>query len=76
MKNTIIKKTNVIISLWLIVIVAVLVVFGYELDNFGFYIASAVMLALLLGSNLFTIVYGIVYQQRYATRRETEYNNY
>ena len=76
MKNTIIKKTNVIISLWLIVIVAVLVVFGYELDNFGFYIAGAVMLALLLGSNLFTIVYGIVYQQRYATRRETEYNNY
>ena len=76
MKNTIIKKINVIVSLWLIAIIATLPTFGYQLDNFGFYIAAAVFGALLLLTNSFTVIHGIMYHTRYVSKRETEYNKY
>ena len=76
MKVTMIKKTNTIISLWIIAIVATLAIFAYELNMFGFLIADAVLLVILLCSNVFTIIYGFINSGRKAYGTETEYNKF
>lgn len=76
MRATMVKKLNTIVSLWLVAIIAALVVFGYELNIFGFYVAAIVVGVPLLISNVFTIVNGIASQARFAKEQETEYRNY
>lgn len=76
MKATMVKKLNTIVSLWLVAIIAALVIFGYELNMFGFYVAAIVVGVPLLISNVFTIATGLVSQTRFAKEQETEYRNY
>jgi len=59
MKATMIKKINLVVSLWLIAIIVCLCIFAYELDVFGCYIAAIAVGGLLLVSNLITIISGI-----------------
>ena len=76
MKNTMIRKFNVVISLWLIAIIATLIVFGTQLANNGFYIAAAVVGAVLLAINVFTIVSGITSAKEKATSQERSYKKF
>ena len=59
MKVTMIKKFNIIISLWLIAIIALLVVLGLQLSNSGFFIGALVFAGLLAASNTINLVSGI-----------------
>ncbi len=74
MKATMIKKFNIIVSLWLIAIIAVLVVLGFKLNVFGFYIAAMVVGSFLLASNTFNIVSGLVSSRPRAVETERKYN--
>ena len=63
MKTTMVRKFNVVISLWLIAIMATLIVFGVQLANNGFYIAAMVVgvLLLTLGQQAFVLRLEIFY---------------
>ena len=74
MKLTTIKKFNVVISLWLVVIMITLAIFGYELNTYGCFIASAVVGGIAIASNLFTLVSGIIAPARQEKRVSKEYN--
>ena len=74
MKNTVIKKINIIISLWFIAIMVVLFIFGKELALTGFYYACGAVAALLLGTNVFTITSGLTELRKNAVQTEKEYN--
>ena len=76
MKNTMIKKFNVVISLWLIAVMATLIVFGTQLANNGFYIAAMVVGVILLAINVFTIVSGITSASKKATSQERSYRKF
>ena len=76
MKNTMIRKFNVVISLWLIAIMATLIVFGTQLANYGFYIAATVVGAFLLAINVFTIVSGITSASKKAASQQRSYRKY
>ena len=60
MKVTMIKRFNIIISLWLIAVITVLCVFGVQLGNSGCYVAALVFGGLLLVSNTINLVSGIM----------------
>lgn len=51
MKNTMINKFNLIISLWLTAIIAVLTIIGFKTGIKELFIASLVLLAILMLSN-------------------------
>ena len=76
MKNTMIKKFNVVISLWLIAVMATLIVFGTQLANNGFYIAAMVVGVILLAINVFTIVSGITSASKKAASQQRSYRKY
>ena len=74
MKATMIKKYNLIISLWLIAIVALLCIFGYQLGANGCYVAAAVFGGLLLISNSINLVSGVITNRVSLTKTENKYN--
>lgn len=74
MKATVIKKFNFIISLWLILIIGGLCLFAYELDISALYVAAIVVAGLLLASNAFNVVSGIIYSRPRMVQTEKEYN--
>ncbi len=76
MKATMVKKLNTIVSLWLIAIIGALIVFGYQLNMFGFYIAAIVVAAILLVSNIVSITAGILSIAKLSKEQETEYRKY
>lgn len=76
MKATMIKRLNVVISLWLLAIMVTLIIFGHELAMSGFYIAAIVVASLLLISNVSTIISGFILTGHKSVERETEYNKY
>ncbi len=76
MKNTMIKKINIIISLWMIAIMVVLFIFGKELSLVGFYYACGVFAMLLLGTNVFTIASGLTQVRKTAVRAQKEFNRF
>lgn len=74
MRATIIKKFNLIVSLWLIAIIAILVILGLQLNMFGFYIGAMVVGALLLASNVINITSGLLSSRPRAVETERKYN--
>ena len=76
MKHTMIRKLNTVISLWLLAIIVTLCIFAYELDMIAFYIVAAVITALLLGTNTYTLVSGLIIADRKAVKRQAKYNKY
>ena len=76
MKATMIKKLNIVLSLWLSTIIAVLIVFGYRLNTYGFYIAGGIFAIVLLSINVFTMIYWLVSSENKVKERETEYRKY
>lgn len=71
-----IKRFNLVISFWLIVIGIILCVFAHELDIFGLYIAAMVVGGLLVSTNLFTIISGIIINSRMAIAKQEKLSNY
>ena len=76
MSNMMIKRFNLIISIWLIVIGITLCVFAHELDIFGLYIAALVIASILVVTNIFTIVSGIIINSRTVMRKQEKLSNY
>ena len=76
MKNIMIKKINIVISLWLIALMIVLFIFGKELAMIGFYYACGGLAALLLVTNLFTIVSGLKNARKTSIQVEKGYRKY
>ena len=74
MKVTQYKKLSFVISLWLLAIMATLIVFGYQLEMYGFYIASAVVAVPLLFTNIFNLVNGLIHSRSKAIAAKREYN--
>ncbi|MBO4855812.1 MAG: hypothetical protein J5511_00365 [Bacilli bacterium] len=74
MKLSMVKKFNVIISLWLVVIMLVLAIFGHELDMYGFYIASAVIGGFAVVSNVGVLISGLILPSIHQKRVSKEYN--
>ena len=74
MKLSMVKKFNLVISLWLVVIMLVLAIFGHELDMYGFYIASAVTGGLAIVSNVGVIISGLILPSMHEKRVSKEYN--
>ncbi len=76
MKNIMIKKINIVISLWLIALMIVLFIFGKELAMTGFYYACGGLAALLLATNLFTIASGLKNARKTSIQVEKGYRKY
>ncbi len=74
MKATLIKKFNIIVSLWLILIIGGLCLFAYELNLGALYIAAIVISGLLLLSNGINIVSGLILHKPKAVETKKEYN--
>lgn len=68
-----IKKMNVVASLWMIAIIAILVVFGVELNMFGFYVAAIVVSSVLVLMNSAYLIYGFVFSGKVATETQAQY---
>lgn len=51
MKNTMINKFQIVITLWLAMIIGVVTVIGYKTGINGFYIASLILAAILFAFN-------------------------
>ena len=71
-----IKKINIVISLWLIALMIVLFIFGKELAMIGFYYACGGLATLLLVTNLFTIVSGLKNARKTSIQVEKGYRKY
>ena len=76
MNNMMIKRFNVVVSLWLIVIIATLVVFGYHLNAYGFYIAAMVIGTVLATINVVTIISGVTSANKKLIKSKEKYSNY
>lgn len=74
MRVTMIKKFNIIISLWLILIFATLCLLGFQLGINGFYIAALVVGSLLVASNLINLISGIISSRPKSIQTKKEYN--
>ena len=74
MKATMIKRFNIIISLWCIAIIALLCVFGFQLDNSGFFIAALVFVGLLAISNGVNLISGLMNSRFKIQESKKEYN--
>ena len=74
MNLTTIKKFNLVITLWLVVILATLAIFGYELGNYGCYIAAAVVGALVVVMNLAVVISGLIAPAVHEKRVSKQYN--
>ena len=73
MKHIMVRKLNTIISLWLLAIIIALVIFGYELGMIAFYIVAGVLTSMLLGTNAYTLVTGVIISDRKALERQARY---
>ena len=73
---SIIKKANIIFSLWLIAVMAVLLIFGSQLNINGFYFASLVLAGMILASNSAVLMLGIVNGSRAQKEAKRQYKNY
>ncbi len=69
-----IKKFNLIISLWLIAIIGILCIFGYKLNVVGCYVAALVFAGLLVLVNSINLVSGIISARITVTKAESKYN--
>lgn len=76
MKVTTIKKANVIISLWLVSIIATLLIFGYQLNLSGFYIASIVLAGITLILNAGVLSMGLFLAPRATKEAKAQYRKY
>ena len=74
MNISIIKKFNIVISLWLLVVFVTLAIFGHELNIYGCYIAAAVVGAIIVINNLAVLISGIIIPIRHEKRVSKEYN--
>ena len=74
MKLSIIKKFNIVISLWLVVVLTTLAIFGYELANYGCYIAAAVVGAIIITNNLIVLISGLIAPVVREKRVSRQYN--
>ena len=74
MNLTTIKKFNLVISLWLVVVLATLAIFGYELSNYGCYIAAAVVGAVIVLMNLGVLISGLIAPVVHEKRVSKQYN--
>ena len=71
---TMVKKFNIVISLWLVVILATLAIFGYELSNYGCYVAAAVVGAIVVLMNLGVLISGLIAPAVHEKRVSKQYN--
>lgn len=76
MKVTTIKKANVIISLWLVSIIATLLIFGYQLNLNGFYIASIVLAGITLILNAGVLSMGLFLTPKATKEAKAQYRKY
>lgn len=74
MKLSIIKKFNIVVSLWLLVVLVTLAIFGYELTNYGCYIAAAVVGAIIVINNLIVLISGLIIPVVHEKRVSRQYN--
>ena len=74
MKLSIIKKFNVVVSLWLVVIMVALAIFGRALNVYGLYIAAAVVGGFAIVSNIGLVISGLILPSIYEKRVSKEYN--
>ena len=74
MKLSIIKKFNIVVSLWLLVVLVTLTIFGYELANYGCYIAAAVVGAIIVTNNLIVLISGLIVPAVHEKRVSRQYN--
>ena len=76
MKATLIKKFNIVLSLWMIAIIATLVVFGYKLGVYGFYVAASVVCLVLLSINVLTVISGLISTRGSSLKTREQYNKF
>lgn len=74
MKATMIKRFNIVISLWCIAIIALLCVFGFQLNNSGCYVAALVFAGLLMASNVINLISGLSNSRIKLHKSEEQYN--
>lgn len=74
MKFSIIRKFNIVVSLWLVVVLALLAIFGYELGNYVCYIAAAVVGAVIVVMNLAVMISGLIAPAVQEKRVSKQYN--
>lgn len=74
MKLSIIKKFNIVVSLWLLVVLVTLAIFGYELANYGCYIAAAVVGAIIVANNLIVLISGLIIPVVHEKKISRQYN--
>ena len=71
---TMVKKFNIVISLWLVVILATLAIFGYELSNYRCYVAAAVIGAIVVFMNVGVLISGLIAPAVHEKRVSKQYN--
>ena len=74
MKATMIKRFNIVISLWCIAIIALLCVFGFQLNNSRCYAAALVFAGLLMASNVINLISGLSNSRIKLHKSEEQYN--
>ena len=73
---TMVKKYNAIFSLWLVVVIAILYVFGSELENNLLLGIIYSLISILFISNIIALVSGVREKKNKAIKTTQSYRNY
>ena len=73
---TMVKKYNAIFSLWLVVVIAILYIFGSELENNLLLGIIYSLISILFISNIIALVSGVREKKNKAIKTTQSYRNY
>ncbi len=73
MIHTMIKRFNIVLSFWLIAIIGMLLIYGFQESNIGFLVVSVVLGILLVIMNVFTIISSILNKKPSTNKQKSKY---
>lgn len=76
MLATMVKKYNAIFSLWLVVVIAILYIFGSELENNLLLGIIYSLISILFISNIIALISGVREKKNKAIKTTQSYRNY
>lgn len=76
MLATMVKKYNVIFSLWLVVVIAILYIFGSELENNLLLGIIYSLISILFISNIIALISGVREKKNKEVKTRQSYRNY
>ena len=73
MNHTMIKRFNIVLSFWLIAIIGMLLIYGFQESNIGFLVVSVILGILLVIMNIVIIVSSVLDKKPNTNKQKSKY---